>query len=58
VLGASTAVFATPFAFGYALHANRSAPDPGFGRVALVLATLESLVLLVLGGGWLWNQLG
>jgi hypothetical protein len=57
VLGASTAAFATPFAVGYALHASRSAPKPGLCRVALVLAALESLVLVVLTGGWLWNQI-
>ena len=58
MLGASTAAFATPCAVGYALHADRSAPDRGLGRIALVLATLETLVCLVLAGGWLWNQLG
>ena len=57
MLGASTAAFATPFAFGYARHADRSAPDHGLSRIALVLATLESLVCLVLAGGWFWNQL-
>lgn len=57
MLGASTAAFATPFMLGYALHADRSAPGPGLARIALVLATLESLVCLVLAGGWLWNQL-
>lgn len=58
MLGASTAAFATPCAVGYALHADRSAPDHGFGRIALVLAALEALVCLVLAGGWLWKQLG
>jgi len=58
VLGASTAAFATPCAVGYALHADRSAPDRRLGRAALVLAALEALVCLALAGGWLWDHLG
>lgn len=58
VLGASTAALATPLAVGYAQHAERSAPDRGLGRVALVLAGLEALVCLILAGGWLWNRFG
>ena len=56
MLGASTAAFATPCAFGYALHARRSAPDRGLALAALVLAGLEALACLVLAAGWLWNQ--
>ena len=40
MLGASTAAFATPAVLGYALHADRNAPDRSLGRIALVLSAL------------------
>jgi hypothetical protein len=57
VLGAGTTGFATPFALGYARHADRSGRLPVLGRVALVLAALEAVACLVFAAGWLWNRL-
>jgi len=44
----------TPFALGYAFHARRGARDRGIAMAALVLASLEFLVLTVLAGLWAW----
>jgi hypothetical protein len=57
VLGASIAGFATPFAFGYALHVLRSGISRVLGSAALVVAALEALACLILAAGWLWNRL-
>ena len=52
MLGASTILFATPLALGYARASRRSAPDRGWATAALVVALVESAALALAIAAW------